>query len=126
MMTESERERKIAELLKRPYRKVIRGTPEEGFLAEAPELPGCLTAGATEAEALANLNEAMAAWLESALLDGVPVPEPAAGDGRRYSGRMLVRMPRSLHRQLVARAEAEGVSANQMAVAILAQAVGKS
>jgi predicted HicB family RNase H-like nuclease len=38
-----------------------------------------------------------------------------------YSGRVLVRMPKTLHRQLIERAEAEGVSANQLAVALLAK-----
>ncbi len=75
-MTDAERDRRVAELLERPYRKVIRGDTKEGFLAEAPELPGCLSAGATEAEALANLREAMAAWFESALLDSAPIPDP--------------------------------------------------
>ena len=43
-----------------------------------PELPGCLTDGETPAEALTNLNEAMAAWFESHLLYGDPIPVPAA------------------------------------------------
>lgn len=66
----------IAELLERPYGKVIRGEPVEGYLAEAPELRGCITAGATETEALENLREAMTVWLESALAHGDPVPAP--------------------------------------------------
>lgn len=49
----------VEELLRRPYRMVIRGTPEEGYLAEAPELPGCITAGETPEEALALLRDAM-------------------------------------------------------------------
>lgn len=75
-MTEAELERRVRELMKRPYAKVIRGDAEEGFLGEVPELAGCLTAGETEAEALENLREAMEAWLEAALLAGRPIPEP--------------------------------------------------
>ena len=77
MTAETEREARIAELLQRPYRKVIRGEPVEGYLGEAPELPGCLTAGATDVEALENLREAMAVWFEWALAAGHPIPEPA-------------------------------------------------
>ena len=77
-MDEAELARRVAELMRRPYRKVIRGDADEGFLAEAPELPGCLTAGATEEEALENLREAMAVWLEAALVAGRSIPEPAA------------------------------------------------
>lgn len=77
-MTDADQAAEFAELLKRPYRKVIRGEPAKGYLAEASELPGCVTAGATEAEALENLREAMTVWFESVLAHGEPVPEPAA------------------------------------------------
>lgn len=120
-MDEAELECRIEELLKRPYRKVIRGDAVEGFLGEVPELPGCLTAGATEAEALMNLREAMAVWFESALIDGAPIPEPHGNPIPSYSGKLLVRMPRTLHRRLAERAEEEGVSLNQLAVAVLAK-----
>jgi len=60
----------------RPYRTVIAGSSEEGFLAEAPELPGCISAGESEDEARANLREAMTGWLMSALARGLPVPDP--------------------------------------------------
>ncbi len=124
-MEEAERERRIAELLKRPYRKVIRGGPEDGFLVEVPDLPGCVTAGETEMEALENLPEAMAAWFESALEHGDPIPEPTrVPTGPTTSGKLLVRMPRSLHARLIERAEQEGVSANQLAVAAIAREVG--
>ncbi len=122
-MNEDEREQEIASLLRRPYRKVIRGDAEEGFLAEAPDLPGCQSAGETEIEALENLQEAMAAWFESALEHGDVVPRPSGPSGT-FNGRVLVRMPKSLHRQLAERAAEEGVSLNQLAVAALARTVG--
>jgi predicted RNase H-like HicB family nuclease len=68
----------VATLAARPYRKVIRGDEVDGFLAEAPELPGCVTAGETVEEALKMLRDAMQGWIESALLAGEPVPEPEA------------------------------------------------
>lgn len=75
-MDEQEREYLIAAIVRRPYHKVIRGSQEEGFLATVLELPGCMTAGTTEEEALANLRDAMEAWVESALIDGDEIPEP--------------------------------------------------
>jgi antitoxin HicB len=123
-MTDDERQARIAELLERPYRKVIRGDRVEGYLAEAPDLAGCVTAGETEEQALANLREAMAAWLDSTLAGGGEVPEPRPEPGAQASGRMLVRMPPSLQAQLVVRAAQEGVSANQMAVTLLALGLG--
>jgi antitoxin HicB len=112
-------EAQVQEILKRPYRKVISGDADEGFLIEVPDLPGCMTAGETMEEAVSMLPEAMAAWLESVLDRGLPVPEPTVIP--EYSGRVLVRMPKTLHQQLIERAEAEGVSANQLAVALLAR-----
>ena len=44
------------------------------FVADAPELPGCMAHGATHEEALANAKEAMQLWIESARADGQPVP----------------------------------------------------
>jgi predicted RNase H-like HicB family nuclease len=79
-------EMRIEELLARPIRKVICGDPTEGYLAEAPELPGCITAGETETEALQNLREAMAAWFESMLAHGEPIPEPETWIATRRTG----------------------------------------
>ncbi|HMO96362.1 MAG TPA: type II toxin-antitoxin system HicB family antitoxin [Tepidiformaceae bacterium] len=67
----------IERLLRQPYHRVISGNPEDGYLGEVPELPGCYTTGDTPVEALANLEEAMAAWLESCLISGDPIPGPA-------------------------------------------------
>ncbi|OAI40915.1 hypothetical protein AYO38_04845 [bacterium SCGC AG-212-C10] len=64
------------DLLKKPYHRVVSGTPEDGYFGEAPELPGCYTVGDTLQEALANLEEAMALWLECQILAGDPIPEP--------------------------------------------------
>jgi antitoxin HicB len=75
-------EARIHSLLARPYHRVITGEPVEGYLAEVPELPGCLTAGATPAEALSLLEEAMAAWFASAIEHGDPIPDPASGPVR--------------------------------------------
>jgi len=48
-------------------------------MSQVPELPGCYSCGDTPEEALANIEEAMAAWIESNLLSGDPIPEPARG-----------------------------------------------
>ena len=107
----------------RPYRNVISGDPEQGFLIEVPDLPGCMTAGETEAEAVALLPEAMAAWLTVALESGAPIPEPTPEPA--YSGRFLLRVPKTLHRRLAERAELEGVSLNQWMATLLAEGMGR-
>ena len=47
-----------------------------GFLATVPELPGCMSDGETRAEALANVEDAIATWIFSARKMGQPIPEP--------------------------------------------------
>ncbi len=49
---------------------------DDAFVAEVPELPGCMAHGATQADALANANQAVQLWIDTAHEDGVPVPEP--------------------------------------------------
>jgi len=46
------------------------------FVAEVPELPGCMAHGDTQAAALAHANEAIQLWIDTAREDGIPVPEP--------------------------------------------------
>ena len=76
-MTDAEREAEIQRLLRLPYHRVVYGDPDDGYMGEVAELPGCLTSGDTPLEALANLDEAMAAWIESRLKSGDAIPSPA-------------------------------------------------
>jgi len=49
--------------------------------------------------------------------------EPADERARSHSGRLLLRMPKTLHAELAARSDADGVSLNQYIVSALARAV---
>ncbi|MDD5268351.1 MAG: type II toxin-antitoxin system HicB family antitoxin [Methylococcales bacterium] len=49
---------------------------DQAFLAEAPELPGCMADGPTYREALANLETVMAEWMDTAESLGRPIPVP--------------------------------------------------
>jgi predicted RNase H-like HicB family nuclease len=53
---------------------------DEVFVAEVPELPGCMAHGATQAAALAGAQEAVQLWIDTAEEFGDPVPAPK---GRR-------------------------------------------
>ena len=50
------------------------------FVAEVPELPGCMAHGETHESALANVKDATELWIETASEFGRPIPEPK---GRR-------------------------------------------
>jgi predicted RNase H-like HicB family nuclease len=61
-------------------RQVIVYTDENGeWCAKCPSLPGCHSQGETREEALANIRNAVEAFIEALEADGLPVPEePAA------------------------------------------------
>jgi antitoxin HicB len=118
--------RTAEEYLELPYRiSLIPDHDEEGkagWVAEIEELPGCLSQGATPEEAVSRVREAMLDWIGAALEDDKEIPEP--GEAAAYSGRFLLRIPRSLHAELAREAEREGVSLNQFVTSALAAAVG--
>ncbi|MBI5650921.1 MAG: type II toxin-antitoxin system HicB family antitoxin [Chloroflexi bacterium] len=49
---------------------------DQAFVAEAPELPGCMADGATYQAALANVEIIIQEWIETARELGRPIPEP--------------------------------------------------
>lgn len=105
------------------YQLVIYWDPEdEIFIAEAPDLQGCRTHGATHEEAARRGREAMELWLEDELSRGRALPRPQI----RGSGTLSLRLPASLHGKVARRAAREGVSINQWIVAKLAEAEGMS
>jgi antitoxin HicB len=48
-----------------------------GFSALVPDLPGCMSDGDTPEEAVANVQDAIASWIESAHELGRPIPRPS-------------------------------------------------
>ena len=53
---------------------------DQSFIAELPELPGCMAHGDSQESALSNAQEAIQLWIDTALEFGGSVPEPK---GRR-------------------------------------------
>ena len=49
---------------------------DQAFIAEVPELPGCMAHGDDQEDALRNVNDAMQFWIERAQELGRPVPQP--------------------------------------------------
>lgn len=49
---------------------------DQAFIAEVPELPGCIAHGLTAEDALASVQQAMDLWLDTAREFGEPIPEP--------------------------------------------------
>ena len=72
-------------------------------------------------EAARQIRDAMHVWIVDTVESGDPVPEPKAEE--EFSGKFSVRLPRSLHRDLVHQAEREGVSLNQYITTVLSRSV---
>lgn len=107
----------VKEYLKLPYNFIIQPVNDESgsyFYARVLELDGCQSTGETFEEAYENLKEAMKGWIETKLENGFEVPLPVGYDD--FSGKFIVRIPKSLHYRLSVEAEQEGVSLNQYAL----------
>jgi antitoxin HicB len=106
-------EDEVRRYLKLPYRiAVVRDDAgdESSWRAAIEELPGCEVRGSTPADAAARIPAALAEWVATAQADGREIPEPR--EARNYSGRLLLRMSRSLHSELAQAAERDQVSLN--------------
>lgn len=91
------------------------------WFAAVRELRGCMTEADSFDEAAMHIRDAMRIWIEDALEAGDAVPEPRGEEA--FSGKFSVRLPKSLHRNLVHQAEREGVSLNQYITAVLSRSV---
>ncbi len=87
-----------------------------GYLALVPDLPGCMSDGETEAEAVANGKDA-----------GKEIPEPFYRPDTvpEVSGKFVTRLPKSVHAKLAERAKAEGVSLYTLVLAFVAEGLGR-
>lgn len=107
----------VQDYMKLPYNFIVQPIEDESgkyFYSRVMELDGCQSTGDTFDEAYQNLLEAMEGYIETKLENGFSVPMPMTAED--YSGRFVVRVPKSLHQTLVLEAEQEGVSLNQYAL----------
>ena len=100
-----------------------------GFLITFPDLPGCMSDGDTESEAIANGRDAFLCWVSAVADMGKTIPAPtfrtAATTTVESSGKFVQRVPKSIHAQLAARAKQEGVSLNSMVLTFIAEGLGR-
>lgn len=106
------------------YTMTVKYRPEQGgyYVAGYVELPDLTMTGNTPEEAVRELLVEQPEWFETCLKLGVKIPLPA--DTQKYSGKIVLRMPPSMHKSLVHLAESEGVSLNQYMIAALARTIG--
>lgn len=98
-----------------------------GFLVTFPDLPGCMSDGETEQEAIANARDAFSAWVSARVDAGeeVPSPEYRTEPASDMSGKFVARVPKTIHAKLAARAREEGVSLNTLVLTLIAEGLGR-
>jgi predicted HicB family RNase H-like nuclease len=111
-----------AEMLNKPYVRQVAPQPDGLFKAEILEFPGCFAVGDTAAEALASLEEVAVDWIAATIAQGQDIPEPT--ESTAYSGKLVLRMSKTLHRKAAQFALRDGVSLNQFIVNCVAEHVG--
>jgi len=114
------------------YTRVLSRLSKEdggGFMITFPDLPGCMSDGETEEEALENGRDAFISWVSARIDQGKDIPEPKARSvdfvEADVSGRFLARVPKYIHARLVKRAQREGVSVNSLVLAFIAAGLGQ-
>lgn len=108
------------------YPIIVRPLSKEeggGYLAEIPDLPGCVADGETVDEAVHAIESAIVSWIKTAKEFGDPIPKPSVAS--QYSGQWRIRVPKHLHAALAFQAKEEGVSLNMLAATLLAEGIGK-
>lgn len=89
-----------------------------GWLAEVPDLPGCMSDGETPEEAVINVQGAILSWIEAAEDLRRPIPHPTTG---RPDSCTHILVPADLRQRLEAQARARGMNVNALAAAIIAE-----
>lgn len=114
-------EKEVKKYLDMSYSYIINQITDESgkyFVARVLELDGLIGTGDTYEEAYADVKEAMESYIETKIANKVEIPLPM--DASDYSGKFIVRLPKTLHKLLSKRAKEEGVSLNQYALYKLA------
>jgi predicted RNase H-like HicB family nuclease len=96
--------------------------PDNAYFAICPEFPGLSASGDTPEEALAEAKIGLQLMIDLYNEEGWALPEVKTQS--TYSGKFPLRMPKGLHAQLAARAEAEEVSLNTLIVNLLSEDIG--
>ncbi len=108
--------------LSEPYSRTLIPAGDGTYFAEITEFRGCFAEGQTPAEAYTNLERVAESWIEAALSQGQEIPAPFAIHD--FSGRTVLRIPRSIHKQAAKFAEMDDTSLNQFFLTAIAARVG--
>ncbi len=109
----------LEEILTRAYPYEVTADPDGGYVITFPDLPGCMTQVESSSDVGPMADEIRTLWIETAYEMGQEIPLPSQRE--EYSGKLNVRLPRSLHRILARAAEQDGLSLNSHICLLLAR-----
>ena len=115
-------DRSVRGILRKPYARILIPEDDGTYSADILEFPGCHAEGDTASEAIENLEKAAVSWIEAALEQGQEIPLPMTVHG--YSGKINLRLPKSVHKQAARFAQRDDVSLNQFFISAIAARVG--
>lgn len=110
----------IEDYLNLPYTFECIRNENGSYFIKVKEFEGCMTEGDTIEEAFEMIKDAMRVWIEGSIEDGFDIPLPESMVDT-YSGKILLRISKSLHRDLAAGAKANNVSINAYVFELLSQ-----
>jgi len=84
---------------------------DDAYIARCLEFPSLATHGPSPEEALSEMRELVSNIIAELSANHESIPEPLGI--RPYSGKLVLRLPKSIHRDIAIRAAEEGVSINQ-------------
>jgi len=94
------------------------------WAAESLELKGCVAQGESPEEALTELEKNEKEWLCTADEYGIALPENTISETPEFSGKLTLRMPKSLHKEIAELAAQDDISINQYIINKLSFKVG--
>jgi antitoxin HicB len=84
-----------------------------------------LNNGETHVEAIENVKDAIKCWIETAEELGNPIPSPEEYKLEdEFSGKLTLRIPKSLHKEITEQSEKEGCSINQLIMMYMSTGIG--
>jgi len=104
-----------------PYTIEIIKNNDGSYFCKIKELKGCMTEADTLEEVVKMIEEAKSLWFAAAIEDKVDIPLPESVDETKYNGKILLRLPKYLHKKLVNNAKHEDVSLNYYITTLLAE-----
>jgi antitoxin HicB len=123
-MNEKELKEKVEYYASLPYTITVERRDDQGtyYVAKYIELPHFIMTGETPEEAIKELESEKWGWFEFNIEKGNNIPLPIKS--RKYSGKIILRMPPNLHEYLIRLSELQGSSLNNFMVKTLSQASG--